>query len=92
MYLVSQNRRKCFILLCFSQIEGVIKHAEENRSRAVNTAVRMHEEYVPIKSEVDRMRRDCLGLERLPELHEEEGSSITTELVINLFQLKIIPN
>lgn len=60
-------------------MEGVIKNAEENRARALNTANRMHEEYKPLKAEVDRLRRDCLGLERLPELHEEEGTLITAE-------------
>ncbi|XP_059607668.1 zinc finger C4H2 domain-containing protein isoform X2 [Phlebotomus argentipes] len=57
-------------------MESVIKQAEENRSRALNVANRMHEEYVPLKTEIDHMRREYLGLERLPELHEEEGSII----------------
>lgn len=60
-------------------MEGVIKHSEENRGRSLNTAARMHEEYLPLKTEIDRLRRDCLGLERLPELHEEEGSLVTPE-------------
>lgn len=63
-------------------MEGVIKNAEENRVRALNTANRMHEEYKPLKTEIDRLRRDCLGLERLPELHEEEGSIVTPEYVL----------
>lgn len=62
-------------------MEGVIKNSEENRARASNTANRMHEEYKPLKAEVDRLRRDCLGLERLPELHEEEGTLVTAEYV-----------
>lgn len=60
-------------------MEGVIKNSEESRVRALNTATRIHEEYRPLKAEIDRLRRDCLGLERLPELHEEEGSTITPE-------------
>lgn len=60
-------------------MEGVIKQAEESRARAMNAASRLHEEYVPLKSEIDRLRRECLGIERLPELHEEEGSMITPE-------------
>lgn len=60
-------------------MEGVIKNAEEGRLRSVNTAARLHEEYLPLKSEVDRLRRECLGLERLPDLHEEEGCNIPPE-------------
>lgn len=60
-------------------MEGVIKQAEESRTRSMSAAIRLHEEFVPLKSEIDRLRRDCLGLERLPELHEEEGSSVTPE-------------
>lgn len=61
------------------QMETVIKQAEENRSRSMGMANRFHEEYVPLKTEIDTMRRDYLGLERLPELHEEEGSIVTPE-------------
>lgn len=60
-------------------MEGVIKQAEESRSRSMSAAVRLHEEYIPLKGEIDRLRRECLGLERLPELHKEEGSTITSE-------------
>lgn len=60
-------------------MEGVIKQAEEGRSRSMSAAMRLHEEYIPLKSEIDRLRRECLGLERLPELHEEEGTTITSE-------------
>lgn len=66
-------------------MEGVIKHSEENRGRSLNTAARMHEEYLPLKTEIDRLRRDCLGLERLPELHEEEGSLVTPERFAQFF-------
>lgn len=60
-------------------MEGIIKHSDESRNRSLSTAMRVHEEYVPLKSEIDRLRRDCLGLERLPELHEEEGTPINAE-------------
>lgn len=66
-------------------MEGVIKNAEETRVRSLNSAARLHEEYIPLKSEVDRLRRDCLGLERLPELHEEEGSNITSEYALEIY-------
>lgn len=60
-------------------METVIKQAEENRQRSIAMANRFHEEFVPLKGEIDTMRREYLGLERLPELHEEEGSVITPE-------------
>jgi hypothetical protein len=63
----------------FLQMEIVIKQAEESRNRALETAKRIHEEYRPLKLDIDRMRREYLGLERLPELHEEEGDLITPE-------------
>jgi hypothetical protein len=66
-------------------MEGVIKQSEESRTRSLNYAVRLHEEYVPLKNEIDRLRRDCLGLDRLPELHEEEGSAITPERFSQLY-------
>ncbi|XP_018320953.1 zinc finger C4H2 domain-containing protein isoform X3 [Agrilus planipennis] len=66
-------------------MEGVIKHAEESRSRSLDTASRIHEEYMPLKADVDRLRRECLGLERLPELHEEEGTLITAERFAQFF-------
>ncbi|CAH2216083.1 jg14363, partial [Pararge aegeria aegeria] len=52
---------------------------EESMSRKLSAASRLHEDYRPLKSEVDLLRRQCLGLERLPDLHEEEGSPITPE-------------
>lgn len=66
-------------------METVIKQAEENRARSINLANRIHEEYVPLKSEIDHMRRDYLGLDRLPDLHEEEGSPITSEYDLIIF-------
>lgn len=60
-------------------MEGVIKNAEESRTRSLSNAARLHDEYQPLKMEVDRLRRDCLGLERLPDLHEEDGINISPE-------------
>ena len=68
-------------------METVIKQAEENRQRSVGMANRFHEEYVPLKGEIDTMRREYLGLEKLPELHEEEGSIIPPELVFLGFKV-----
>ncbi|XP_022900791.1 zinc finger C4H2 domain-containing protein [Onthophagus taurus] len=66
-------------------MEGVIKQAEEGRTRSISTSARLHEEYLPLKLEIDRLRRECLGLERLPELHEEDGTNITPERYSQLF-------
>lgn len=71
-------------------MEGVIKQAEESRNRSMNAAVRLHEDYLPLKNEIDRLRRECLGLDRLPDLHEEEGSTITPEYVYTLMFMKIM--
>lgn len=73
------NAPNLFLFVVYHQMETVIKQAEENRIRSINMANRFHEEYVPLKTEVDTMRREYLGLERLPELHEEEGSIISPE-------------
>jgi hypothetical protein len=60
-------------------MEAVIKKAEEARTRSLDRAKRIHEEYQPLKQDIDRMRREYLGLDRLPELHEEEADLITPE-------------
>ena len=60
-------------------MEGVIKQGEESRIRSLQNAARLHEEYLPLKMDIDRLRRECLGLERLPDLHEEEGVHIPPE-------------
>lgn len=62
-------------------METVIKQTEESMTRKLSAASRLHEDYRPLKAEVDLLRRQCLGLERLPDLHEEEGSPITPEYV-----------
>ncbi|XP_049872359.1 zinc finger C4H2 domain-containing protein [Pectinophora gossypiella] len=60
-------------------MEQVIKQTEESMTRKLSTASRLHEDYRPLKAEVDLLRRQCLGLDRLPDLHEEEGSPITPD-------------
>jgi len=60
-------------------MESVIKQAEQARSRSMESAKRLHAEFGPVKAEVDRLRQTCLGMERTPELHEEEPSLITSE-------------
>ncbi|CAB3367375.1 Hypothetical predicted protein [Cloeon dipterum] len=60
-------------------MENVMKQAEEAHVKALDTAKRLHEEYLPLKLEIDRMRHECLGLERLPELHEIDSRMFTPE-------------
>ena len=57
-------------------MESVIKQAEDARNKAVEVARHLYNEYRPMKAEVDRTRRECLGLDVLPDLQEEEGSHI----------------
>ncbi|XP_033218497.1 zinc finger C4H2 domain-containing protein isoform X2 [Belonocnema kinseyi] len=66
-------------------MESVIKQAEESRNRARETAKLIHiNDYQPLKHDIDRMRRDYLGLERLPELCETESELISSECVSNI--------
>lgn len=51
-------------------METIIKQAEEERNKALESAKRVHDDYKPLKDLVDKMRND-IGLIRLPELHEE---------------------
>nr|CAG4638825.1 EOG090X0H8R [Cyclestheria hislopi] len=57
-------------------METVIKQAEEARNKAIEVARHLHNEYRPMKADVDRTRRECLGLDVLPDLLEEEGANI----------------
>lgn len=60
-------------------MENVIKQSEETRNRAMEAAKRFHDEYLPLKLEIDRLRRDYLGLDRLPDLHESDSDLIGQE-------------
>jgi len=72
---------RCIILyiMTYLQMESVIKKAEESRNRSMERAKQVHDEYKPLKTDIDLMRRDLLGLERLPELHEEESDLVRPE-------------
>ena len=48
------------------KMETTIKHAEEERSKAVDSARNLYEEMQMLKDEVDSVRSN-IGLERLPE-------------------------
>lgn len=59
-----------------NSMESVIKQAEDGRNKAVEVARHLYNEYRPMKAEVDRTRRECLGLDTLPDLQEEEANHI----------------
>merc|ERR1712111_272331 len=58
-------------------METVIKQAEESKRIAMDSARRLVEDYRPLKHEVDLMRTELLGLEKLPELANEEKERLT---------------
>lgn len=62
-----------------NEMEAVIKQTEENRMRSIGLANRIHDEYLPLKTEIDQMRREYLGLSPLRDLHEEEGTVISKD-------------
>jgi hypothetical protein len=57
-------------------METVMKQAEEAKRTAIESARRAFEDYQPLKHEVDLMRTELLGLEKLPELPEEEKEKL----------------
>lgn len=59
-------------------METVIKQAEESKRSALESARRIVDDYRPLKHEVDLMRTDLLGLEKLPELANEEKDRLST--------------
>ncbi|KAK2584055.1 hypothetical protein KPH14_006504 [Odynerus spinipes] len=64
-------------------MESVIHQAEKARNRSRETAKLIHNSnYQPLKHDIDRMRREVLGLERLPELYETESDLISPELFV----------
>lgn len=52
-------------------MENTIKQSENDLSRLLEATRRLHEEYKPLREHVDAMRVG-LGLQRLPNLSEEE--------------------
>ncbi|XP_072285300.1 zinc finger C4H2 domain-containing protein-like isoform X3 [Pyxicephalus adspersus] len=52
-------------------MENTIKQSENDLSKLLESTRRLHEEYKPLKEHVDALRM-TLGLQRLPDLCEEE--------------------
>ena len=49
-----------------------MKQAEESKRNAMDSARRLFEDYRPLKHDVDLMRTELLGLEKLPDLPNED--------------------
>ena len=54
-----------------------LKKAEESKRNTIDSARRLAEDYRPLKHEVDLMRTELLGLEKLPELPNEEKEKMS---------------
>lgn len=64
----------------FLQMESTIKQSENDLNKLLETTRRLHDEYKPLKEHVDALRM-TLGLNRLPNLNEEE-ERLSLECVI----------
>ena len=51
-------------------MENTIKQSEAERERGLETLRRLHDEYKPLKKEIDRMR-EMLGLDKISNIDEE---------------------
>ncbi|CAG0880290.1 unnamed protein product [Cyprideis torosa] len=60
-------------------LETIMKQAEASRESAYQSARRFHEEYRPLKGQVDRLRSDILGLRKLPDLPDPEPLRINPQ-------------
>ena len=54
------------------QMETVMKQAEEAKRQSHESARRILDDYGPLKHDVDLMRTELLGLEKLPEIQQED--------------------
>lgn len=60
------KQRHLPVFVCLLKMETTIKHAEEERCKAVDSARNLYEEMQLLKEEVDVVRSN-IGLERLPD-------------------------
>lgn len=66
-------------LYFFFQMENTIKQSESDLNKLLESTRRLHDEYKPLKEHVDALRM-TLGLQRLPDLSQEE-EKLSLELV-----------
>lgn len=67
------------LIYFFSQMENTIKQSESDLNKLLESTRRLHDEYKPLKEHVDALRM-TLGLQRLPDLSQEE-EKLSLELV-----------
>uniref|UniRef100_V5HRL1 Uncharacterized protein n=1 Tax=Ixodes ricinus TaxID=34613 RepID=V5HRL1_IXORI len=67
-------------------METVIKQSEEDRNKHLDGAKQMHHEYKPLKDLVDKLRLE-IGLQKLPELHEEDQTFKPESVVTSICTL-----
>lgn len=60
-------------------MENTIKQSESDLNKLLESTRRLHDEYKPLKEHVDALRM-TLGLQRLPDLSQEE-EKLSLELV-----------
>ena len=53
-------------------METVMKQAEEAKRQSHESARRILNDYGPLKQDVDLMRTEFLGLEKLPDISQED--------------------
>ena len=59
-------------------METVMEQAEGAKRQSHDSARRILDEYGPLKHDIDLMRTDLLGLEKLPELPKEEREKMSS--------------
>ena len=53
-------------------METIIKQAEESKRNSMEAARRLYDDYRPLKHDVDLMRTELLGLDKLPDLPADD--------------------
>ncbi len=66
--------------ICFKQLETTIKQTDEEKRRAVETALRLKSEYKPLKESIICLR-ESIGLDRL---EDGENESVIEEFMLVL--------
>ncbi len=64
-------------------LETVMKQADEARRQSRESARRLIEDYAPLKQNIDFMREELLGLEKLPELPADDKERLIAMGVVN---------
>ena len=65
-------------------METVMKQAEEAKRQAMENARRLVDDYAPLKHDVDLMRVELLGLDKLPDMHVQDRERLGAVGYVNL--------